>query len=261
MVQAAETARALYDARRTRVPIAPLTETHPDMTATEAYAVQNHLVDLLLADGGEIVGYKLGLTSKPMQDMLGVHEPDYGPVLSSMVFEDGVTVDLGAYIQPKVEAEIALVLDAPLQGPGVTAADAASAIGSAVAAIEMVDSRIADWKITLADTIADLASSAASVLGSRRVPLDFDPRLCGMVITRNGETEATGAGAAALGDPVFAVAWLANTLAPFGVTLQPGQFIMTGSLHGAFDVAPGDVVTAEFDRLGSVTMHFKGGSS
>ena len=178
-----------------------------------------------------------------------------------MVFEDGVTMNLADYIQPKVEAEIALVLESPLQGPGVTTADAAEAIGSAVAAIEMVDSRIADWRITLADTIADLASSAATVLGTRRVSLDFDPRLCGMVITRNGETVATGAGAAALGDPVFAVAWLANTLAPFGVRLQPGQFVMTGSLHGAFDVAPGDVVTAEFDRLGAVTMHFEGGTS
>jgi 2-keto-4-pentenoate hydratase len=261
MTDPAAVARALYDARTTRVPIAPLTETAPDMTPEEAYAIQGEFVELLLADGGEIVGYKLGLTSKPMQDMLGVHEPDYGPVLSSMVFDDGVEIDVADYIHPKVEAEIALVLDQPLSGPGVTTAHAAAALKGAVAAIEMVDSRIVDWKIKLADTIADLASSAATVLGSRVVPVDFDPRLCGMVISKNGETVATGAGAAALTNPVFAVAWLANTLAPFGVTLEPGQFVMTGSLHAAFDVAPGDVVKAEFDRLGTVAMRFSGATS
>ncbi len=257
----AEHARTLYDARATRTPIPPLTQTHPELTPEDAYAIQQGLVELLLADGGEIVGYKLGLTSKPMQELLGVDQPDYGPVLSSMVFDNGVEMDLEAYIQPKVEAEIALVLDQPLRGPGVTTSDAAGAVGGALAAIEMVDSRIADWKIGFIDTVADLASSAATIKGSRVVPLDFDVRLCGMVITKNGETMATGAGAAALGDPVYAVAWLANTLAPFGVTLEPGQFIMTGSLHGAFDVAPGDVVEAEFDRLGKVTVRFGGGTT
>lgn len=259
MTEAATIAEQLYAARRERIPIPPLTAARPDMTPAEAYDVQRHFVTLLEADGGDIVGYKLGLTSKPMQDMLGVHEPDYGPVLSSMVFESGSLFDLDDYIQPKVEAEILLVLDRPLAGPGVTTADAAQAIAGAVAAIEMVDSRIEDWKIGLADTIADLASSAATIKGSRVVPLEFDVRLTGMVVTRNGETVATGAGAAALGDPVYAVAWLANTIAPFGVTLEPGQFIMTGSLHGAFDVSPGDTVTAEFDRLGTVTMHFARG--
>ena len=262
MPSPAELAQALFEARRTRTTIAPLTDARPDMSVAEAYETQRALVARLLdAEGGHVVGYKLGLTSKPMQDLLGVHEPDYGPVLSSMVFDDGVTVDLDRYIQPKVEAEILLVLGSALSGPGVTTADAAAAVEGAVAAIEMVDSRIADWKIKLADTIADLASSAATVKGSTVVPLDFDPRLTGMVITRNGETMATGAGAAALGNPVFAVAWLANTLAEFGVGLEPGQFIMTGSLHAAFDVAASDVVTAEFDRLGSVTMRFTGGDA
>ena len=261
MTAARTIAESLYVARRDRSPIPPLTTANPDMSVAEAYEIQGHFVDLLCSDGGDIVGYKLGLTSKPMQEMLGVHEPDYGPVLSSMVYDSGSTFDLDNYIQPKVEAEILLVLDKPLEGPGVTTADAAQAVAGAVAAIEMVDSRIENWKIGLADTISDLASSAATIKGSRVVPLDFDVKLTGMVITRNGETEATGAGAAALGDPVYAVAWLANTLAPFGVTLEPGQFIMTGSLHAAFDVAPGDTVTAEFDRLGSVTMHFAEGSS
>ncbi|MEA2001244.1 MAG: fumarylacetoacetate hydrolase family protein [Actinomycetota bacterium] len=261
MPTAADTAQALFEARATKTPIAALTDARPDMTVAEAYEIQRELVGRITqSEGGDVVGYKLGLTSKPMQEMLGVHEPDYGPVLSSMVFDDGVTVDLDDYIQPKVEAEILLVLSKPLRGPGVTTADVANAVAGAVAAIEMVDSRIADWKIKLTDTIADLASSAAAVKGSRLVPVDFDIKLTGMVITRNGETVATGAGAAALGNPMFAVAWLANALAEFGVTLEPGQIVMTGALHAAFSVAPGDIVTAEFDRLGSVTMRFAGGS-
>jgi 2-keto-4-pentenoate hydratase len=255
---AAELAQLLDDARRRRIAVPPISSTYPDLTIDDAYAIQRELVDLLLVDGGQIVGWKLGLTSKPMQDLLGVNEPDYGPVLSTMVFEDGVTLDLDEYIQPKVEAEILLVLDKPLRGPGLGAADAAQAVSGAMAAIEMVDSRIEDWKIGLVDTVADLASSAATVRGSRVVPIESDVRLTGMVITKNGETVATGAGAAALGDPMFAVAWLANTLAPYNVTLEPGQFIMTGSLHAAFDVAPHDVVVAEFDRLGTVTMKCAG---
>lgn len=261
MTDIVQLAQALFDAGQQRAPIRPLTESHPDLTPEDAYKIQQTLVDLLLVDGGEVVGYKLGLTSKPMQELLGVNQPDYGPVLSTMVFDDGVTLDRDDYIHPKVEAEIALVLAKPLRGPGVTTAEAADALGGALAAIEMVDSRIADWKITFVDTVSDLASSAATVKGPRLVPVDFDLRLCGMVITKNGETMATGAGAAALGDPVYAVAWLANTLAPYGVTLEPGQFIMTGSLHGAFDVANGDVVVAEFDRLGSATMRFEGGTT
>ena len=249
---------ALYGAWTNRTPIDPLTDQLPDMTIDDAYRIQQGLVTHLLGEGGRVVGYKIGLTSKPMQDLMGVDEPDYGPVLSTMVYDDGSAIDTSRYIHPKVEAEISLVLDQPLRGPGVTALEAAEAIGGAVASIEMVDSRIKDWKIKLLDTVSDLASSAATIIGGRSVPINgWDPRLVGMVITRNGETVATGAGAAALGNPVGAVAWLANTLAPYGVTLEPGQFIMTGSLHAAFDVGPGDVIRADFDRLGSVRAVFE----
>ena len=250
-------AAALYEALRSRSPIAPFTEGDPEMTAADGYAVQERFVERLLADGDRRVGYKLGLTSKPMQEMLGVHEPDYGPVLAGMTEDDGAVLAVSRFIQPKVEAEIAVVLAEPLRGPGVTTLQAARAISSAVAAIEVVDSRIADWRIGLPDTIADLASCGTVVLGTRPVPIDgWDPRLVGMVISRNGETVATGAGAAALGNPVAAVAWLANTLAPHGVTLEAGRFVMTGSLHAAFDVAAGDTVRADFDRLGSVSVRF-----
>lgn len=249
-------ARALCRARRDRVPVPPLTEARPEMTAAEAYAVQRRLVELLQADGeGDIVGYKLGLTSRAMQEQLGIDQPDYGPVLAGGVHPDGVEVDLGRLIQPKVEAEIAIVLDAPLAGPHCTALDVRRAAAGAVAAVELIDSRVADWRIRLADTIADLASSSAIALSSVLVPLDgFDPRLAGVVLTRNGELVATGAGAAALGDPLHAVAWLANTLHPLGVTLDAGHVVMTGALHAAVPLAAGDVFRAEFDWLGPVGL-------
>jgi 2-keto-4-pentenoate hydratase len=249
-------AQALYRARRDRAPVAPLTEARPAMTAAEAYAVQRRLVELLQADGeGGVVGYKLGLTSRAMQEQLGIDQPDYGPVLAGGVHPDGVQVDLDRLIQPKVEAEIAIVLEAPLSGPGCTALDARRAAAGAVAALEIIDSRVADWRIRLADTIADLASSAAIALSSRLVPLDeIDLRLAGMAITRNGELVGTGAGAAALGDPLHAVAWLANTLHPLGETLDAGQVVMTGALHAAVPLADGDVFRAEFDWLGPVGL-------
>jgi 2-keto-4-pentenoate hydratase len=256
-------ARSLFRARRERVPVPPLTEKRPEMTAAEAYAVQRRLVELLQADGeGDVVGYKLGLTSRVMQTQLGIDQPDYGPVLAGGVHPDGVEVDLDRLIQPKVEAEIAIVLEAPLAGPHCTALDVRRAAAGAVAAVEIIDSRVADWRIRLADTIADLASSAAIALSSRLVPLDrLDPRLAGVAMTRNGELVATGAGAAALGDPLHAVAWLANTLHPLGATLEAGHVVMTGALHAAVPLAAGDVFRAEFDWLGPVGLVVTGGKA
>lgn len=251
-----ERAQALYEALRSGVPIPPLTETEPHLTAIDGYHTQQELVQMLLDEGDRIVGWKLGLTSKAMQDMLGISDPDYAPQFASQVIDDGSTIAVDQYIQPKVEAEIALVLGESLEGPGLSMLDAARAVEGAVAAIELVDSRIADWKIKLPDTIADLASAGSTILGARLVPVEFDLRLTGMVMWRNGEVADTGAGAAALGNPLATVSWLANTLAPFGVTLEAGMFIMTGSLHAAFDVKAGDVVRADFDRLGSVRARF-----
>lgn len=251
-----ERAGALHRALRTRTPIPPLTEGEPELTAVDGYLTQQEFVQMLLADGDSIVGWKLGLTSKPMQDMLGINEPDYAPQFTSQVIDDGATIPVSDYIQPKVEAEIAVILGRSLRGPGVSLLDAARAVEGAVAAIELVDSRIQDWKIRLPDTIADLASAGSTILGARVVPVDFDLRLTGMVMWRNGSIAATGAGAAALGNPVATVAWLANTLAPYDVTLEAGMFVMTGALHAAFDVAAGDVIRADFDRLGSVRARF-----
>lgn len=251
-------AAALYEARRTRIAIAPLSADRPEMSMADGYRVQQRLVARLLADGEHVLGYKLGLTSVPMQQLLGVDFPDFAPVLSSHVLADGAEVAADRFIAPRVEAEIALVLGADLSGPDCTVLDAAGAVRAALPALEIVDSRIADWKIALADTIADLASSGAIVLGSTATPTaGLDLRAVGMVFRRDGDVIATGAGAAALGDPLQALAWLANTLHPLGAGLRAGQFVMTGALHAAVQIAAGQNYRADFDRLGAVGLRVR----
>jgi 2-keto-4-pentenoate hydratase len=248
-------AKALYEARRSGQPIEPFTDADPDLTIADGYAIAQQLTAMLVSDGDTVIGYKVGLTSKPMQQMIGVDSPDHGPVLGSTVYADGDAVSLSQFIQPKIEAEIAFVLGSALRGPGLTVHAARRSIGAMVAAMEIVDSRFADWRIRLADTVADLASNGAVALSSRLMPLDgVDPRLIGMVLTRGGVLVDTGAGAAALGDPVAVVAWLANTLGEMGTGLQAGQIVMTGALHAAVPMQAGDVYRAEFDRLGPVSV-------
>ncbi|GAA1269060.1 fumarylacetoacetate hydrolase family protein [Pseudonocardia aurantiaca] len=253
-------ARALYEARRTRRPIPPFTDAEPDLTMADGYAIQRELVPMLLADGDEVVGYKVGLTSRPMQRLIGVDAPDFGPVLASTRYADGDLLDLDRFISPKMEAEISFVMAERLRGPGVSVEQARSAVRGAAASIEIVDSRIQDWRIRLADTVADLASNGAMVVADEVVPVEgFDVRLLGMVLSRNGEVVDTGAGAAALGDPFAVVAWLANTLGEHGLALEPGHLVMTGALHAAVPLAPGDDFRAEFDRIGSVTIRIAAG--
>jgi 2-keto-4-pentenoate hydratase len=248
-------ARALYEARRDRKAIAPFTDDDPTLGMADGYAVQEELIKLILADGDTIVGYKVGLTSKPMQQMIGVDTPDYGPVLGSTVYRDRDAISVGAFIAPRLEAEIVFVMGTELRGPGVTVTDAHRAVAGVAASMEIVDSRFADWRIKLADTVADLASNGAVAMSGHLVPLaNLDTRLIGMTLTRNGELIDTGAGAAALGDPVAVVAWLANTLGRVGISLQPGHLVMTGALHAAVPMNAGDVFRAEFDRLGPVTV-------
>jgi 2-keto-4-pentenoate hydratase len=253
---ARQRAQALYDARATRKPIAPFTDADPTLGMEDGYAIQQELLDLVLADGDTVIGYKVGVTSKPMQRLLGVDSPDYGPVLSSTVYRNGDTIPLSRFIAPKIEAELVFVLSSPLKGPDVTVDQARAAIGGVVAGLEIVDSRIADWRIKLADTVADFASNGAMALSDRVIPIaDIpDPRLVGMVLSCNGELVDTGAGAAALGDPVVVVAWLANVLGRNGIGLEPGHVVMTGALHAAVPMSPGDEYVAEFDRLGSVRV-------
>lgn len=252
-----ELATALYEAERERRPIPPLTEKYPQMTPEEAYAVQLKNIRRKLAQGRRVVGKKVGLTSRAMQQMLGVDQPDYGHLLDDMAVADGGVVALDRLVQPKVEAEIAFILKRDLQGPGLTVEDVMAATESLAPAIEIIDSRIRNWQIKLADTIADNASSGLFVLGEQRTPVDtVDLRLVGMVLSRNGEVALTGAGAAVLGHPAVAVTWLANKLAEFGITLKAGEVILSGSLSAALGVSAGDKMRAEFAHLGSVSVTF-----
>jgi 2-keto-4-pentenoate hydratase len=253
----AQLAKALRAAEIARKPIGPLTEAHPGLTVADAYRIQQ-LGVRARKDGGELVrGRKVGLTSAAMQRQLGVGEPDFGAIFASMIVEEGDAIPVSELIQPRAEAEIAFVMATDLAGPGVSAADALRAAAGALPAIEVIDSRVADWKIKLPDTIADNASSARVVCGGRLTPVDdLDLRLIGMALSHNGEVVATGAGAAVLGNPIRCVAWLANKLSEFGVGLRAGDLVLAGALHAAVPVAAGDSFTAQFAELGSVTTRF-----
>lgn len=252
-----EAATNLYEAERTRQPVAPLVETYPGLTQDDAYAIQRVLIDRKLEEGARIVGHKIGLTSLAMQQLLGVDQPDYGHILDTMIVADGAALQREDLIAPRVEAEIAFVLAEELRGPGVNVARVVSATQYVFAALEVVDSRVKDWRIQLQDTIADNASSCRMVMGGRYVPIDdLDLRLVGLVLEKNGEIANTAAGAAVLGHPALAVAWLANKLAEFDTSLKEGQVILPGALSAMVTVQAGDQVRATFDHLGSVSVRF-----
>jgi 2-oxopent-4-enoate/cis-2-oxohex-4-enoate hydratase len=248
---------ALYDAWRTRTPVVQLTEAHPDMTIDDAYRVQQRMIARRRAGGVRVVGKKIGLTSKVVQTMLGVDQPDFGYLLADMVHGDGDAVPMAALIAPKVEGEIAFVLKSTLSGPGVTAADVLRATDFVLPCFEIVDSRIRDWKIRIQDTVADNASAGAFVLGTRAVdPRGLDLSLCGMVLEKNGEVVATGAGAAALGSPVNSVAWLANRLGQLGIALEAGEVILSGSLAAMLPAKAGDSFRCSIGGIGTVATRF-----
>jgi 2-keto-4-pentenoate hydratase len=250
-------ADALRSAETSRRPIPPLRETWPEIDAVDAYEIQLLNIRQRLQSGASVRGHKVGLSSKAMQDMMNVDEPDYGHLLSDMeVFQDQ-PVSAGRYCYPRVEVEVAFVLGETLPGVGCTEDDVLRATEYLAPSIELIDSRIADWNIEIADTIADNASSAGFVLGLERVsPDSVDLRSINAVLTRSGEKVAEGRSDAVLGNPLTAVAWLANKVADFGVTLEAGDLILPGSVHRAIDARPGDDFVAEFEGFGSVHLNF-----
>lgn len=251
-VQAA--ADRLLAAYETGVPAEPLTPDYPGATLDTAYAVQRAQVDAWVAAGDVVRGHKVGLSSRAMQRMVGVDQPDFGHLTQSMFHLEHHPIPEGTFIQPRIEPEIAFVLREPLTGPGVTVADAVRAVDFVLPALEIVDSRIRDWKIGIFDTVSDNASSGGVILGSTPVGVrDVDLRLFGCTLHLNGELVATGAGGAVLGSPINALVWLANTVGPLGVTLEEGHVVLPGSVTRAFPVAPGDTVAATMGGIGSVT--------
>ncbi|SEP26078.1 2-keto-4-pentenoate hydratase [Amycolatopsis saalfeldensis] len=254
-----EAVARLERAHETREPIDPLVDAFPGATAEDAYRIQQELVRRWADAGDPVRGHKVGLASAAMQRQMGVDQPDYGHLTGSMFHLEHQPIPTTRFLQPRIEPEVAFVLGAPLRGPGVTVADAVRAVDFVLPSLEIVDSRIKDWRIALVDTIADNASSGGVVLGSRPTALgDVDLRLAGCTLHVNGELVATGAGGAVLGSPINALVWLANTVGPLGVTLEPGHVVLPGSMTRAHPVRPGDTVVATMAGLGSVTAVFSG---
>ena len=247
----------LYEALKACRTLEPLTNRHPDISIDDAYAIQQRMLQRRLAAGEQVVGKKIGVTSKAVMNMLGVFQPDFGWLTDGMVYNEGQAIEASSLIQPKAEGEIAFVLKKTLQGPGVSAADVLAATEGVMACFEIVDSRIRDWKIKIQDTVADNASCGVFVLGDRLVdPRDVDLATVGMVLEKNGDIVATGAGAAALGHPANAVAWLANTLGAHGIALEAGEVVLSGSLGIMVPVAAGDNLRVTMGGIGGCSVRF-----
>jgi 2-oxopent-4-enoate/cis-2-oxohex-4-enoate hydratase len=248
----------LYTALRGCSVLEPLTSRHPEISIGDAYQVQQRLIARRLHDGERIVGKKIGVTSRAVMNMLGVYQPDFGYLLDAMIVNEGQAIASATLIQPKAEGEIAFLLKKDLLGPGIGNAEVLAATECVMPCFEIVDSRIRDWKIRIQDTVADNASCGVFVLGDRAVdPRHIDLTTCGMVLEKNGEIVATGAGAAALGSPVNAVAWLANTLGLLGIPLKAGEVVLSGALAAMFPAARGDNFRVSIGGLGSCSVRFQ----
>ena len=247
----------LYQSLLGREPVSPLTDREPDITIDDAYQIQLRMIQRRLDAGEHVVGKKIGVTSKVVMDMLKVNQPDFGHLLSGMVYNEGQPIPAGSMIAPKAEAEVAFILARDLEGPGVTAADVLRATDCVMPCFEIVDSRIRDWKIKIQDTVADNASCGVLTLGGlRKSPRDLDLALAGMVLEKNGEIISTSCGASVQGSPVNAVAWLANTLGRLGIGLKAGDIILSGSQSPLVPVVAGDSLYCSVGGLGGTSVRF-----
>jgi 2-keto-4-pentenoate hydratase len=243
------------------VGIAPLVEAYPHMDVEDSYRIQLINIGLRLDAGRTVVGHKVGLSSEAMQQMMGVNEPDYGHLLSDMVLTEDTAVDARRFLLPRVEPEVGFILGDDLPGEDCTEDDVLGATEAITPALELIDSRIVEWRIGIVDTIADNASSGAFVLGAARVkPADVDLRDIPVVLHRNDEEVGVGRSDAVLGNPLTSVAWLARKVASFGVRLKAGHIILPGSCTRAIDARPGDLFRGDFGPLGSVSLQFEGGA-
>lgn len=253
-IDAAEELRVAAESGRF---IAPLSGLHPDFALEDAYAIQRINTEHQIASGRRRVGCKIGLTSPAVQKQLGVDQPDFGILFDGMGFEEGLPIPYRKLHQPKIEAEVAFVLgrDLDMEMPGLV--DVMRAIEFALPALEVVGSRIQDWKISLIDTVADNASSSGYVLGSSpRTLTQLDLLNCAMELQRNGEPASSGNGRACMGNPLNAVVWLARTMVRMGAPLKAGELVLSGALGPMLEVRPGDAFIAEIQGLGSVSALF-----
>ncbi len=247
----------LFTALRERRVVEPLTSREPDITIDDAYHISRRLFERRLADGESLIGKKIGVTSKAVQNMLNVHQPDFGYLTDAMRFDNGAEMPVSErLIQPRAEGEIAFILKRDLAGPGITPEQVVEATESIHPCFEVVDSRIASWKIKIQDTISDNASSGLFLMGEGASPQGFDFFSCGMVVEKNGAVISTGAGAAALDSPLNCVAWLANTLGAYGIALKAGEVVLSGSLVPLEPVVAGDVMKVTVAGLGTAEVRF-----
>lgn len=248
----------LYEAMIGRQAVPPLTSRGQDITINDAYHISLRMLERRQQAGARVIGKKIGVTSKAVQNMLNVHQPDFGYLTDDMVFNSGEVMPISdRLIAPRAEGEIAFILKKDLTGPGVTNADVLAATECVMPCFEIVDSRIRDWQIAIQDTIADNASCGLFVLGDQAVsPRKVDLVTCGMVVEKNGSVISAGAGAAALGSPVNCVTWLANTLGEFGIPLKAGEVILSGSLVPLEPVTAGDTMRVDIGGIGSASVRF-----
>lgn len=254
-----ELARELFNALQSRESLPPLIGRYPDMTIEQAYQVSLKFLEHRQSLGQAVIGKKIGVTSKAVQDMLNVHQPDFGFLTDSMQVADGSVVSMTDHklVQPRAEGEIAFVLAKDLNGPGITAADVLDATEYVVSCFEIVDSRIKDWKIAIQDTVADNASCGVFALGTTRIdPRELDLASVELTMTKNGEPAGTGLGSAVQGHPCEAVAWLANTLGKLGIPFRKGEVILSGALAPLVPVKPGDRIEMSISHLGTASLTF-----
>ncbi len=253
----------LYEAEQGRRQIDPITLSHPDMTMDEAYAIQKQGIDRKVAEGRRVVGYKIGLTSRAMQETMKIDQPDYGVLLDDMVFSDGGDIEWAKFSDPRVEVELAFILKDRLEGENVTMFDVLNATDYVVPAIELISARSyrvhpeTGYVRKIYDTISDNAANAGIIMGGRPIkPLDMDLRWCGALCYRNGVLEETGLAAGVLNHPANGISWVAKRFAPHGIALEPGQVILSGSFTRPVIVNPGDTIHADYGRLGGISCRF-----
>lgn len=248
---------SLIQAEKTKVPIEPFTSTMEDISVDVAYQIQLGYVRSRQENGAKIVGKKIGLTSKAMQEMLKVNQPDYGHIMDDMIFENNSTVSLNQFIAPRIEFEIAFVLKKDLKGPGVTVEEVVAATDYVLPAFEIIDSRIRDWEINFEDTVADNGSSAGAIFGETQKSLEnIDLQKVKMDVYQNGQLIDQATGEAVMGNPINAVAWLANAIGSYDITLKKGERILAGALSKAIPVDVGDEFTVHFTELGEISVKF-----
>ena len=248
----------LFEALRAVRTVSPLTEREPNITMQDAYHISQYFLQHRIDQGEKVVGKKIGVTSKPVQDMLGVYQPDFGFLTDAMACAEAAKIQIADnLISPRAEGEIAFRLNKDLIGPGVSEADVLDATATIMPCFEIVDSRIEDWKIKIQDTVADNASCGVFVLGENEVdPRDYDLPNLKMKIYKNGELHSEGLGSAVQGNPLTAVAWLANTLGEYDIPFKAGELILSGSLAPLIPVVAGDAMKLELQGIGTCSCNF-----